>query len=585
MTIRQIQQKANSQKNKIGLVGGSVKVKEYDGMEHYVEAYIDPRTWDSEVRLRKGFDVLESKRQKAYARLKKIEDGLETLVLDLHIHECAHWELPVGSEMGCPYDTYNHDKILEAVKNTLPDDKKQQASYVANAFEDAVINPRAKEFKRDFAGQVLFWDWQGLECRQNNQQHYTPFYEAFVKLNMHLFGDRIDKAFLKRYYSGSQEVDNSVQSVIQDLNLPEDIIKNGNVRDLFNRQEWVQMAEIFTKNLEALLEVPPTERLSAFSDNKQGEGEDNQAGNGVEAQSKTKQGKEEIAFGRYSSDEALSTNITDYEQLDGLYRRLARAIPVNVEVMSRRDSLEIAPLTYRAFDPETDFPNRIKPSKLVLTEGGVEFAYPDRPLVVEQRAKIQRKSFPDFKLILLDNSGSMACALDGSDNVGKTNFISWGDESKYHYALLGFYGIENFLQMQGISQYIEHGLSLFSSQTRYKQGSFFELDKIRKMALAPEWGSTKLNAGVLKKALQGKESFALSVSDGAIDNWSSERDSIKELIGGNYFAHIQIGGGDTQFTKDLKSWQVPVFDVDSGQDLSKLMVDITKKTYERFTRQ
>ena len=67
--------------------------------------------------MRKGFQPIQDRRQRAYARVKKIEDGLETMLLHVGgLHEPAHWELPFGSERGCPYDVYNHDKILESVK-------------------------------------------------------------------------------------------------------------------------------------------------------------------------------------------------------------------------------------------------------------------------------------------------------------------------------------------------------------------------------------------------------------------------------------------------------------------------------------
>jgi hypothetical protein len=178
----------------------------------------------------------------------------------------------------------------------------------------------------------------------------------------------------------------------------------------------------------------------------------------------------------------------------------------------------------------------------------------------------------------------MAKAPDGSNNIGKTSFIPWGDNSKYHYALLGFYGIENFLQRQGVAQYINHGLSLFSSQTRYKEANFQGLDDVRKHALSPEWGSTRLDAGVLKDALRGRESFVLSLSDGGIGNWSSEKSEFRELAKNNYFAHIQIGGS-TNFTSDLETWGIPVFYVNSGQDLSKLMIHVAKDAYEKFTQE
>ena len=327
---------------------------------------------------------------------------------------------------------------------------------------------------------------------------------------------------------------------------------------------------------------PPVSWSSYSSDGTEEDEKQESTGNPIEQKTRTKQGKEDISFGRYASGDKQSLNFTSYEQLDFLYKKLARAIPVTIESITRKQDLQIAPLTHRAFDHEKDDPAKIKPSKLFLTDRGIEFAYPFQPLTITSRSKIQKRSFPDFKLVVLDNSGSMKDAINGS--IGKISFIPWGDNSKYHYALLGFYGIENFLQSQGIAQYIYHGLSLFSSQTRYKEAGFLEIDKIRKHALSPDWGSTNLDATILNHALNGRESFVLSISDGEIWNWDSEKSTFEELAKRNYYAHVQLGE-ETGFTSDLESWQIPVFYVNSGKDLSKLMVDITKNTYRRFTRE
>ena len=588
MTLQTIKQALNQTKNEIGLVGGSLKIQEYDDAQHNLVAYITPEGWDIEMKLKRGFSPVQDRRQKAYARKKKIIDGLETLLTDVLHHECGHWELPLGSERGCPYDIYNHDKVLEAVKNALPKDKKGQAAYVTSAFEDVLVNARCEEFKGDFSGQVLFWDNEGLALRSQGKEHYTPFYEAFVKLNMYLIGDNSDVALLKRHYTNDAKVDSAIEKVIRDLRLPKDIARNQGTSVLFNKKQWPAMASTFTKHLAPLLDEAPSERLSAFGNGSQGEGEDKEeqspAGNGIDQKMKTPDGKEEIAYGRYSGGENLSTNISSYEQLDAIYRHLAKDIPVRVEAMTRTQSLPIAPLTYRTYDEEKDDPLRVKASKLRIVEEEMTFAYPHQPLVVEARFKMQRKSFPNFKMVVLDSSGSMAQSPQDDDKVGNKNSIPWGDNSKYHYALLGFYGIEGFLQRQGIAPYITHGVSLFSTHTRYKEADFEGLDTVRKLALAPDFGGdTKLDAKVLTTALKGRESFVLSLSDGEIGNWDSEKSTFQTLASQNYYAHIHLGG-KTQFTKDLESWKLPVFYVKSGKDIAHLMVDITKKQYERFTR-
>ncbi len=588
MTISKLRQKLSQQKNKLGFVGGTVKINEYDEQKENISAHINPQGWNIEVNIKKGWNPIQDRRQKAYARKKKIESGLETVVMHLGgIHELAHWELPYGSERGCPFDIYNHDKILEAVKEALPQDKQGLASCVANAFEDTIINPRCREFNRDYSGQVLFWDWEGIKCEQERgQKGFTPFYEAFVKLNMHLWGDNIDRALLKRHYLNDKRVDSAVKKVVDELKLPENI---QDTKPLFDKGKWPIMAKLFAKNLAPLLDpAPPTERLSAHSQEGQGksseEKQEQQPGNGIEQKMRTREGKEEVAYGRYSHGEKHSPNFKDFEQLDSLYRRLSRAIPVKVEAMTKEQGLRIGSINYRGYDEDRDDVSSIKPTKLLIGDDGLTFGVHREPLSITAKSKIQRRAFPDFKMIILDNSSSMQFDVNGLDNVGNQSFIPWGDKSKYHFALLGFYGIENFLQQQGISQYIDHGVALFSSSTRLKQGDYAQLDEIRKHALKPDWGSTYLDAGAIKKVLQGRESFVLSISDGDIANWESEKDSIKTTLDNNHFAHVQIGGR-TNFTEDLESWGKPVFYVRSGEDLTKLMVEATMNTYRKFTQQ
>src|SRR3989344_519221 len=228
-------QDLNREKNRIGLVSGSLKISEYDDATSNVSAHINPKNWNIEITTKTGFNPIKDRRQKAYARKKRIEDGKRRILEDLLTHELAHWELPFSSGFGCPFDPYNHDKILAAVKEALPGDKRPQAGYVTNAFEDLVINPICKEYKGDFSGQVLFWDGQGTQLKAHGQESYTPFYEAFVRLNMHLFGDNADRALLKRHYSNEKRIEEAVKKTIQELNLQEDI---QDTSPLFARNQW-----------------------------------------------------------------------------------------------------------------------------------------------------------------------------------------------------------------------------------------------------------------------------------------------------------------------------------------------------------
>jgi len=576
----ELTQELNRIKNRIGLVGGSLRIHEYDDAEENVAAHINHKDWNIEFTLKKGYNPINDRRQRAYARKKKIQDGRRQLLEDILHHELGHWELPFNSGYGCPYDSYHSDLILEAVKKALPKDKQQHSHYVANAFADLLVNTRAREFTGNFAGQVLFFDEQGVKMQDKG---YTPFYEAFVRLNMNLWGDNTDKALVKRHLHKTREVDEAVKEVMKSLSL------EGKVEDssvLFEKKSWPRMARDFANAMAPLLDVSPQEQLSPYHGQPQDNGNERKqqpAGNGIEEKAGTKQGKEDIAYGRYKSNKGLSPNIESYEQLDSLYRRLARAIPVKVEAITREQSLAISPLNFRPFDPEKDDIRKAKPTKLYLTDNGITFGYQRTPITVTEKSKVQRRSFPDFKMVVLDNSGSMALSPENTENVGSKTFIPWGDNSKYHYALLGFYGIEQFLQAQGIAQYIGYGLSLFSSSTRYEESDFKNIKRLRRLALSPEFGSTTLDARVLLSALKGRESFVLSISDGEIGNWDSAKQEFDRLASENYFGHIQIGRKN-QFTSDLESKGFPVFYVNSGDELSRLMVHIASDTYRRFVK-
>ena len=74
MTIQSLRQKLHEAKNRIGLVGGSLKIQEYDETSQNISAKISPEGWNIEIDLKKAINPVNYKRQKAYARKKKITD-------------------------------------------------------------------------------------------------------------------------------------------------------------------------------------------------------------------------------------------------------------------------------------------------------------------------------------------------------------------------------------------------------------------------------------------------------------------------------------------------------------------------------
>ncbi|MBI5881343.1 hypothetical protein HZB90_04390 [archaeon] len=158
----------------------------------------------------------------------------------------------------------------------------------------------------------------------------------------------------------------------------------------------------------------------------------------------------------------------------------------------------------------------------------------------------------------------------------------WGVNSKYHHALIGKYGIDAYLDMQGIGGEVDSVLINTSSRSiasrKQRHGSRTEENRL---ALSPQFGNTYMDCDTLEAALTGEQSFVLSLSDGEFQNWETQKERFKEIISQHAYAHIQLGRPN-QFTQDLQSWNVPVYFVDEEHPLEKLMVDATQKTYQRF---
>ena len=193
------------------------------------------------------------------------------------------------------------------------------------------------------------------------------------------------------------------------------------------------------------------------------------------------------------------------------------------------------------------------------------------------------KNFPNLKVVLLDTSGSMKEPLTNEQgrilNPEAKKEKQWTSNSKYHYALIGFYGIKNYLIRQGIAPYVDSSLINFSDENIASGRKDMDSMEINRLALSPQFNGTQINPSVLEQQLQDN-SFLLSISDGDIENWSSIKGEYQRIVKNKPYVHIQIGSKN-QFTKDLEKINVPVHYVENGSELSRLMIDLTKSYYYR----
>lgn len=575
MTLAQLEQRLNGQKARIGLVGGRLKLKETASAKEPIKAHIRPADWHIEITIKEGYEPVRDEQTQAYVERHELESPLETICEDVLYHECGHWELPRGSGKGCPYDEEHHDAIQEAIHEVLESKGKEgMTSYVANAFEDVLVNTNARNHT-EHRGQVLFWNEQGA-----THSTYGKFYDAFVQLNLALWGDRSDWRILRRWSTKDRHVRGAVKDVLAAWNVKGERDLPTLTTKLYDKNQWTRFAREFTRILEPFLEEPQEHPF--FGASSQPDNPDD--GSAFDKKLATREGQEKTAAGRYASGKGTAAHRDEYEQLDSLYRRLARDIPVEVETFSETFTFPLAPWGKEPFDPDTHSLITRKASIGLNDEG--EAALIVNRGWVEGNAPYKRNitKFPNLRVALIDTSGSMRYNTnnehdsDGQPaNVGNTSFIPWGDNSKYHYALLGYYGIESFLQRQHIAPYVDNGVVNFSTETQAATG-----ERTRRLLLTPQWGNTVLDPEKLKQQLRG-DTFLLSLSDGDIHNWEDVRERYQEVVAGCMYAHIQIGR-ENAFTADLEAWGIPVHYVSSGNDLTRLMVKAASDGYKAYGR-
>jgi len=173
--------------------------------------------------------------------------------------------------------------------------------------------------------------------------------------------------------------------------------------------------------------------------------------------------------------------------------------------------------------------------------------------------------------IILDCSGSMM-----EPRGEPMPFVNWNRRSKYHFALLSIYGIMNYLERMGYRPKI--GLTAFSSSSRSKIVEWGNFGEIEEILFSPVFRETYLDINEIERVLNklGK-SVVIMLSDGEIHNWDEISERMKSIMKNNYSAFISIREKSSPFY-ELKS-VAKVFYVEKPEDLPKLMIDFTRKTY------
>jgi len=559
-------------KNRIGLVGTRLDFAQPLSGKGISEHIISD--WrEVVIRIRRDLDLCPDDETRRFLEKKANTTPLETLATDLLYHGCGHRELPTYTGMGCPYTVQYHDLILDGISRALKEKRKQGLeAYVANAFEDVLNNTNVRSHT-PHVGQILFWNNEGLESETGV---YPAFYEAFVKINLGLMGSAEDATLLKRFCTNDSKVQAAVQQfktyLKRTLGTPSLVRlheKDSLVKKLFTKEGWPEMAYQFALATADLLEQHPQLRLCF------GMADD---GNHFDKEMKIPAVREDLAEGRYKAGLPTSEHTDPLLQLDALYRKISRAIPVETADYTRASGISLVHYGRRDLrEDEMIRPQRIK-GVGVDDNGELTLRMARHQLQYPAQYKVHPQKFPKLKVALLDRSGSMGLSPDNDMNVGDKTFIPWGDRSKYHFALKGIYGIDNFLERQGISEYVESEIVTFGSNTQTTgKGRLRREEERRALLRAPNDQSTTIDPAVLNN---GEKTFLVSISDGEIQNWNSVKEAYKTAIAAADYCHIHIGSRNA-FTQDLESWGVPVHYVRGDDDLSRLLLDVTSTYYKR----
>ncbi|MBU1269155.1 MAG: hypothetical protein KJ583_00975 [Nanoarchaeota archaeon] len=530
------------------------------------------------VHIREDYNPESDDRTVNFLNKRDVSDPVLEVGSAMVVHESGHKQ--INGHHGCPYDVVYHESIINGVSRALIEkDKVGLEGYVVNSFEDVLDNLNGRNHTL-FSGQALFWDTQG----KINGNVFSKFYETFVKINLRFWGDVQSFNYLKKYFNiKDDEKEQIAESVklfldyVKDKSGFKNIVNAYKKEDLFNhlmdKDSWEDLAYNFALCTADLLDdVPPSEAFFGSG-----------LGNPFDKELKTDKGKERVAFARYKAGKSPGVHTDTLEQLDSLYRALSRDIVVETTQFTKAEEFPITYYSQELLESNDDvLDNLDRLIGLGINDKG-ELAFKIAPydLTMPLPYKVTPRKFPDFKIALLDMSSSMLEDPDGGSNVGSTNFIPEGNNSKIHYARKGIYGIDNFLRRQQILPYIDSNIILFSDDTRASGLTDTESKDYKKKILERPSGWTELDISVLEKEIK-KNSFFVSLSDGEVGNWNGVKSDFHKMIQGTDYVHFQMGGKNT-FSKDLESWGVPVFYVRGDDDLSKLMVKVVSSYYKKKT--
>lgn len=514
------------------------------------------------------------------------------VVKDVVAHEYDHH----GGNyfLGCPRTLDNSTKLIYEPMSEVLSQKGysgEDASYLGNTFSDSFLHCDLHR-EKSLEGIVDFFEDVG-QCSKGEK--YSSFYTAHVMLNMFLFGSKNQKKRVGKFYSEHKKAGEVVKKFLEETgldNLKKESVKNNEkLREyIMDENNWKSLAESYAKWFSDLIEpnyaMPIMNHSGAGTNGRESE-DATEEGNEFDKSRKTNENKMRRVREVYEKDESLprwlggngkdesedsdnqGVNKQRFESLDLLYQSLARSLKVIARSYTDDQKMPVCYYGRRDFNPERD---NLRHVSIGYDDNGNEVLKKKRfSENIGVPVKRHEKGFPKARFGLFDASGSMEESIDGN-GIGKTNVIPWGDNSKYHFGNLAFYGFLEYLRVNGLLSGTGIELASFSNTTRIGSG----IVEAKKVALSPEFGITNLNLDYVKHMFSGRDNLIFTISDGAIQNWS---DISQEFIAGakrNHYFHLQIGSAN-ETTEGLAKAGLKVEYVLKGNDLVNRTINLTDR--------
>ena len=379
---------------------------------------------------------------------------------------------------GCPRNVELHSQnIIEPIAKVLLTKGfgKEDIHYIANTLEDSILHSDLSNgFHLDGISEFF------SDVAESSKDGFTAFYDAHAKLNMYLWGGRKQRRELSKHYIKDKDKKEKISKAVKNFlertgikNLTEEVeiyrrykeernsdgkitkrtervdqtilVKDRKkIRDFLNDESnWSLISKIYAEEFSELMEpsyaMPLLNHSGKGTKGRESEFSIEEDGNEFDKKMETEEFKIKRAQKAYQNDDGIPPMMESFETMDLVYQSLAKKLNFKVKTFTESEQRPVAWYGKRDFNPDKDDTKHI--SFGFDDEGKVILKKKPHNVKMNIPHKRSPQGFPKTRFALLDTSGSMKDDVNGGKEIGRKSIIPWGDKSKYHFGVLGFYGL------------------------------------------------------------------------------------------------------------------------------------------------